>query len=106
MANEQQNQISDQRIILTLENIGRIGQHVLIIVTVCTVVFGPAWYAYVAQPLEDLKQRTAKLEASMDAQNKQINSIDKSLAILSERMGQVADSLSSIRKFMQKEYDK
>jgi Tfp pilus assembly protein PilO len=106
MENEPQNQISDQRIILTLENIGRIGQHVLIIVTVCTVVFGPAWYAYIAQPLEDLKQRTAKLEASMDAQNKQINSIDKNLAILSERMGQANESLISIRKFMQREYEK
>lgn len=89
---------SEKRVILSLENLARVGQHVIIVVTVVTLCFGPLWQSQVAQPMEALKARTAKLELALEAQNKQIASIDKNLAIMTERLTQIKDSLDKYFK--------
>ena|SRR3990167_2334461 len=91
-------QEENTRLILTLENLARVAQHVGLILATMLLVGGPFWQAQVAQPIEALKQRTAKLEQALEAQTKQIASIDKNLAIMSERLAQIKESLDKYFK--------
>lgn len=98
MAKAENTTETEKRVALSLENLARVGQHVIIVITVVTLCFGPLWHAQVAQPMEALKARTAKLEAALEVQNKQIASIDKNLAIMSERLAQIKESLDKYFK--------
>jgi septal ring factor EnvC (AmiA/AmiB activator) len=89
---------NEKRMILSLENLARVAQHAILVITVVSLCFGPLWNSQVAQPMEALKARTEKLEQALEAQNKQIASIDKNLAIMTERLTQIKDALDKYFK--------
>lgn len=87
---------------ISLSSLARIAQDALIILTVCSMFFGPLWYFNVQKPIGDMSQRMDKLEAAQSSTSDRINQIDKNVAVILERTVRLDGSLYSIRNFLEK----
>ena len=87
---------------ISLSSLARIAQDALIILTVCSMFFGPLWYFNVQKPISDLSGRLDKLEKSQSDTSDRINQIDKNVAVILERTVRLDGSLNSIRNFLEK----
>jgi hypothetical protein len=76
----------DKNITISLGTIARISQDALIILTVCGLFFGPLWYFNVQKPIADLSLRVDKLEKSQTEASAKINTIDKNVAVILEKI--------------------
>ena len=87
---------------ISLSSLARIAQDALIILTVCSMFFGPLWYFNVQKPIGDISSRMNKLEAAQEVSSERINQIDKNVAVILERTVRLDGSLNSIRNFLEK----
>lgn len=103
METEPSKPMSERLVSVSLGSLARVGADVLVIVTVTGVFFGPLWWFNVNAPMSSITLRVEKLENAQEDLVKQINIIDKNVAVILERSKQQTDGMESLRRYMEAE---